>query len=162
MTGLLTDLPSRIASKLAVVGQCWQWEAHSRLTSSGRYGQVRYEGKVRNAHLVIYELLIGAVPEGKELHHLLPEGCVGTLCCWPGHVQPKTHRENTLLGVGPTAVNARKVRCIHGHMLSGENMREKVRAGGRIERVCRECERKASRDHMRRVRQVPPNRWRVP
>ncbi len=75
-------------------GGCWEWNG---ATSFG-YGEIYWAPKeeggtvVRFAHIVAYELLIGPVPEGLELDH----ECDNTICVRPapGHVQPKTHREN--------------------------------------------------------------------
>ena len=34
-----------------------------------------------------------------------------------------TRRQNTLRGIGPTAINARKTHCKYGHLLSDDNVR---------------------------------------
>ena len=53
---------------------------------------------------------------------------------------PLTPRENTLRGVGPSALSAAKTHCAHGHPLSGDNLLV-TWSHGRPARVCRECRR---------------------
>lgn len=131
-------LPLRIASKLEQDGECWRWTANKN--GDGPYGSVTWEGQSRRAHRVIYELLVGPIPDGHVLDHLLPRDCIGTLCCWPGHVEPVTGEVNMLRGVSGPAVNARKEVCIRGHRLVGENVRVRI-VGGRQSRQCVPCHR---------------------
>lgn len=75
---------------------CWRWKG--TLTDRG-YGTYKYRnpspGAPRQiavkAHRVIYERLIGPIPEGLELDHL----CRNRPCVNPAHLEPVTHRENT-------------------------------------------------------------------
>lgn len=53
------------------------------------------------------------------------------------HLELVDHRTNTLRSTGPTALNARKTACIHGHPFTPENTR--VRTDG--SRRCITCER---------------------
>lgn len=101
------------------------------------YVRVRHKGKNVPAHRLIYEAFAGRIPPRKTLDHRCAEtnelrACVNWL-----HLEPATVRENVLRGRGPCANNARKIMCIHGHELAGENLR--VKANG--ERACRTCER---------------------
>jgi hypothetical protein len=41
---------------------CWIWAA----SLSGGYGQVRFNGKTQKAHIVIYTICVGSIPEGLE------------------------------------------------------------------------------------------------
>jgi hypothetical protein len=66
---------------------CWLWTAGK--TRLG-YGSVPHSGKMRCAHVVMYEKYIGPVPEGLELDHL----CRTKLCVNPAHLEPVTHAEN--------------------------------------------------------------------
>ena len=61
-------------------------------------------------------------------------------------------RVNTLRGIGPSAVNARRTECTNGHPLEGENLY--LTPDGR--RKCRECVREAGRQYDAR------NGWRRP
>ena len=95
---------------------CWLWTGSISTTG---YARLAVAGHNRYAHVVAYELLIGAVPSCDDLDHL----CRNRACVNPGHLEPVPHIENVLRGVGPTARNARKTCCIHGHPLSGGNLK---------------------------------------
>ena len=66
---------------------CWIWTAG---VAGHGYGYVWHEGRMRRAHAVVYEHLVGPVPEGKELDHR----CRVRRCVNPDHLRPVTHREN--------------------------------------------------------------------
>jgi len=110
---------------------CWLWEAG--LTDHG-YGTFRLGGRSDGkiyAHIYTYELLIGRVPDGLELDHL----CRTPSCCNPWHLEPVTHRINSLRGISPTILMHRANLCKRGHSLLGDNAY--VRPSG--ERNCRIC-----------------------
>ena len=83
---------------------CWEWTAG--LFATG-YGGFQYGGRPVAAHRWAYEALVGPIPEGLELDHL----CRNRKCVNPAHMEPVTHKENTLRGEGPTAQNAKKQAC---------------------------------------------------
>lgn len=58
-----------------------------------------------------------------------------------------THRENCLRGVSPAAVAYKKMYCVNGHELFGDNVL--IMASRPRKRVCRSC----SRERMRRRKQ---------
>lgn len=125
---------------------CWTYTG--TITDQG-YGQIGQDGKVRQAYKVAYELFIGAVEPGLELDHLCHTNdptCAGgsecrhRRCVNPWHLEPVTQRENTLRSNSPSAINARKTHCIHGHEFTPENTYAK-RNG---HRQCRQCGRDAS------------------
>ncbi len=119
----------RFWEKVAKVGadECWLWTG-SR--SALGYGNFFWEGRKDHAHRYAYAAFVGPIPEGYQLDHL----CRNPPCVNPAHLEPVTHRENVLRGVSPTAVNAAKTHCVHGHQLSGDNL---VIYGTR--RKCRTC-----------------------
>ncbi len=45
------------------------------------------------AHRVAYELVLGSIPTGKELHH----ACSNRACCNPSHLLPMTRKEHVAL-----------------------------------------------------------------
>ena len=109
---------------------CWLWTG-SR-TRNG-YGEFSVGGKRCSAHRWAYEEAHGPVPAGMEIDHL----CRSRACVKATHLESVVHRENILRGAGPSAVNARKTHCIHGHVFSYENTY--IKPNGT--RVCRPCRR---------------------
>lgn len=144
-------LPDRIRMKILDTGSCWEWQGYRH---SG-YGQVWWEGRTSQAHRVVYELLVGPIPEGLTLDHL----CRNPPCCNPEHLDPVTGRVNILRGQGPPAVNARRTYCVNGHPLEGANLRI---AGRRSERRCRSCERDKKREWARKQRRDRGRPWDEP
>ena len=129
--------------------QCWPWTG----TLNQGYGQVRWRGRVRRAHLVAYELLRGSIPErklGDHLCHTQSRNCPGghncphRRCVNPWHIEFVVHAENVRRGLGPSANNARKTCCPKGHPYSGRNSQ-----GGR---VCAICLRAASARRQAKIR----------
>lgn len=106
---------------------CW---IHAGRPGVNGYGYVSLDGKKRLIHIVVYNLLVGPVPDGLELDHL----CRVPLCANPSHLEPVTHRENILRGIGIAAIHARKTHCIRGHEFTPDNTT--VVGGGRR---CRKC-----------------------
>lgn len=100
------------------LGPCWLW-------TGGKcrgYGIVQVQRhqlpKQIKAHRFLYESVNGPLPKGVTLDHL----CRNPGCVRSDHLEAVTMRENTLRGVGPSAVNARKTHCIHGHPFEGKNL----------------------------------------
>lgn len=136
-------LLERLMEKVRVEpGGCWVWTGW--LTQAG-YAMINAggtNGKALRAHRVSYEAHVGPIPDGLVLDHL----CRNRACLNPAHLEPVTASENVMRGEGPPARNARRTHCAHGHPLSGENVRIRVRPGC-VERVCCSCER--ARKHAR-------------
>lgn len=116
------------------LGPCWLWTPPP--DPSG-YGIINIGGVNTRAHRWSYEQENGTIPEGMVIDHL----CRVRSCVNPAHLELVTLEENILRGFGPTAVNARKAECIHGHPLEGENLMIN-RSGGR---QCRTCAREQAR-----------------
>lgn len=135
----------RFESKFTVLPNgCWRWD---RAKHRVGYGYFSLDLKQRYAHVVAWEWVHGPKPVGMELDHFLyPEACIGPSCVNPDHLRLTTPRENTLRSeTNPTAINARRTECIHGHPLTGENL-----GWDRGKRRCKACNRirinKARRD----------------
>lgn len=95
---------------------CWVW-------TRGKY---KY-----GPHRTYYRMVRGEIPKGLQLDHL----CNNTRCVNPWHLEPTTHRANTLRGSAPTAINARKTHCIKGHPFDEQNTITMPNGW----RKCREC-----------------------
>jgi hypothetical protein len=108
---------------------CWFWLGH--LGRLG-YGQMKVCNQMWKAHRLVYTLFRGTIPVGAELDHL----CRQRDCVNPDHLEPVTHRENILRGVGVASCCAKKTHCLRGHPLSGRNL---IVADHGRRRRCREC-----------------------
>lgn len=125
---------------------CWLWTGP--LNHKG-YGQ---QGK-RLAHGLVYELLCGPIPSGKQLDHL----CRNRACVNPDHLEPVTLVENVKRGAadrdGDRARPVGKAECARGHQLLGANLY--VHPSG--QRRCRACAAQWQREskERRRDKEIP-------
>ena len=71
---------------------CWEWTGGR---SSAGYGYITAGGRKQPVHRVVYELLVGPIPEGLALDHL----CRNVRCVNPDHLEPVTWRENVRRGL---------------------------------------------------------------
>jgi hypothetical protein len=118
-------------------GECWPWLGQK---DEKGYGQVRESNRRSRslmAHRVVYELLVGLIPEGLTLDHL----CRVRHCVNPAHLEPVTNRENILRGDGPAARHARQTHCKYGHPFDEQNTLHRRNGRGRS---CRTCQRERS------------------
>lgn len=95
----------RVAARLTFPeGGCWIFTG----ALNRGYGRVHGEdGKLHYAHRVMYEAMVGDVPEGLELDHL----CRRRACCNPWHLEAVTRRENLLRGETLAAAHAEDRDC---------------------------------------------------
>lgn len=125
--------------KVEKTSGCWIWKA---ATIKG-YGVFGIGSKVRYAHRVAYELLIGPIPDGLTLDHL----CRTPLCVNPAHLEPCTSGVNTLRGNSPSARHARATHCPQAHEFTPENTINGRTGTGRRFRQCRTCKNAFDRTH---------------
>jgi len=95
------------------------------------------------AHRVAWELIRGPIPSDMTIDHL----CRNRGCVNPVHLEVVTATENIMRGFSPSAVNARKTKCIHGHSFSGDNLYTYTRSDGRTARRCKSCVRRLGREY---------------
>lgn len=110
------DPLTRILEHTNQSGDCWTWDLQH---DHNGYALVRLSNPRRTArvHRVLYEFLVGPIPDGMELDHL----CRNRGCVNPAHLEPVTHRENMLRGDTVAATNARATHCKHGHEFTAAN-----------------------------------------
>ena len=110
--------------------ECWAWLGSTYPAGYGHSAARRLEPS-GYAHRVAYTLLVGPIPSGLTIDHL----CRNRGCVNPVHLEPVTHRENTLRSPdAPAAINARKTHCPKGHPYSGRNL--VITKSGRNCRLC--------------------------
>lgn len=87
------DLFERLFSRCMPIpfSGCWVWIGSD---SGNGYGKVSISGRMRMVHRVMYECLVGVIPDGLVLDHR----CRVRSCCNPDHLEPVTIRENTMRG----------------------------------------------------------------
>lgn len=126
--------------------ECWNWIASK---DKHGYGHFSAAGRrIVKAHRWAWEDAYGPIPPGLTLDHL----CRNTSCVNPQHLEPVTHKVNSLRGTSPCAQNARKTHCIHGHGFTEGNT---YRRPGRTARVCRACRDERLRQRPARLKTRP-------
>lgn len=145
----------RFWAKVDKSGSCWMWTAS--INTSG-YGSFRYKGRVREAHLVSYDLVVGEIPSGMQLDHTCHPGdgsCAGGISCPhrrcvnPKHLEPVTGAENNRRGLSGKHHSA-KTHCPQDHEYTEENT-YLAKRGGRYNRMCRTCARDRARERRQRL-----------
>jgi len=102
MSGKSHSLEWRLARKILVGDGCWEWTG----AVSGGYGSMNEPFgsgfRRKKAHRVVYEWLVGPIPEGLDLDHVCHNGtacpggaaCVHRRCVRPSHLEPVTRSVN--------------------------------------------------------------------
>ena len=133
-------LLDRFWSKTNLVGPCWVWK--SAKNNKG-YGFFHLGDKVVLAHRLSYQMYYGLVPKDKELDHL----CKNTLCVNPTHLEPVTHKENTMRGDTITSDFSKRTHCKNGHEFKGDDFYWRSDGKGRRCRICAYNYNKKGRNH---------------
>jgi hypothetical protein len=110
-TCMIRSLEERFWEKVDASGDCWLFTGTK---DNHGYGNIDRGGRGlgnAKAHRVAYELLVGPIPEGKELDHL----CRVHACVNPDHLEPVTHLVNVRRGQSPRIRTARSGFCKRGH-----------------------------------------------
>lgn len=109
---------------------CWLWTGNRDRQD---YGLFTVDGQKVRAHRFAYELLVGEIPEGLVLDHVV---CDTPPCVNPAHLDPTTSVANVMRSPRAlAAINARKTHCVHGHEFTPENT-YRTATGGRLCRTC--------------------------
>ena len=137
----------RFWSKVNKTATCWLWT--STMFSAG-YGcfSTRREGRhmALGAHRVCYLLTVGKIPEHLVVDHI----CRVRRCVNPQHLRLITSGQNVLIGISPSAINARKTHCNRGHGFTPENTYHRP---NRV-RECIACRNEAQRIRRKRHKVV--------
>lgn len=83
----MKTLLDSLSDKIKAGDGCWNWYGYLNIRE---YGQLTFQGKSKFAHRIMYELLVGPIPEGLTLDHL----CRNTRCVKPNHLEPVTNKVN--------------------------------------------------------------------
>lgn len=135
-----------LSEKILYSEGCWEWNGWHNTKGYACMAVNLHDGcgqKKKFAHRVVYELLIGPIPEGKQLDHL----CRNRGCVNPWHLEPVTCKENLMRGETHAARNVAKTHCPHDHEYTPENTIIRKSDGSR---KCRECNKIACRAYERR------------
>ena len=128
-----------LEDKILIDDGCWEWRGWHNKKG---YAQVSIKGKKLAAHRVVYELLVGPIPDGLFIDHL----CRNRGCVRPDHLEPVTTRENLMRGTTHAARLAARTHCGQGHPFDEDNTL--FRKDG--SRRCRQCNRDQSKEYDRR------------
>ena len=121
---------------------CYEWQGYKTNLGYGQLGTAKKLGKNLYAHRIVWEAVNGPIPEGLSLDHL----CRNPSCISPHHLEPVTHKENCLRGVGVGAINSKKTHCKTGHAF--DELNTGYLKDGR--RYCKECQRLATENWRRK------------
>lgn len=108
---------------------CWV-----RHTNPAIYTRIQITRHNYLAHRVAYALFVGEPDRTLQCDHL----CRIPACCNPVHLEMVTPRQNSLRGIGVSAVGANKTHCHRGHEFSPENTRVYI-GNNKYHRVCKQC-----------------------
>lgn len=81
----------RLLPKIDTSGDCWEWQG---AVDPNGYGRFHIDGRMLGAHRVTYQMLVGEIPEGRDLDHL----CRNRRCVRPSHLEPVSRYENLMRG----------------------------------------------------------------
>jgi hypothetical protein len=123
---------------------CWLWTG---AMSPNGYGMVRVKKdgvrRTIGAHRALYIAVRGEPPAGMDLDHL----CRVRHCVNPDHLEPVTRRVNTIRGIGPRLLSARRRAQTHfvcGHEMNEANTGYRRGKGERRFRYCLPCSREVA------------------
>jgi hypothetical protein len=120
-------IQERLWPRVDKTDTCWIWTGP---VSSSGYGVISTggrEGRLVRTHRLVYELLVGPIPEGLHIDHVKDKGCTSRRCCNPAHLEPVTPAENN-----------RRAFADHTHCPRGHELPPKT-APGKRRPQCKTC-----------------------
>jgi hypothetical protein len=103
------SLIERVAAKIRVAEEpCWIWLGQH--TEKG-YGIVHMNGRMQRAHRVVYEQIVGPIPDNMLLDHT----CFNKACVNPHHLRPVSTKENGEHRRGAQVNSSSGVRGVSWH-----------------------------------------------
>lgn len=143
---------------------CWPWVGFVDASGYGKLNIRCDDGRhrPRRAHRIVYETLVGPIPEGMELDHtchsqdprcLGGPACPHRRCVRPDHLEPVARAENQRRALDTIAAANRRraaviTHCPQGHPYAGDNLSFYPYGGKR----CRTCGRERARAYSARMR----------
>jgi hypothetical protein len=122
----------RLFKKIVYDHGCWTFTGGKK---GGGYSYA-YDGATRRhvpGHRLVYEHLVGPIPDGLVLDHL----CRNPRCINPIHLEPVTNEENVRRGA---SCRSTETSCTKGHPFTPENTGSRW-YGGQQWRFCKVCKR---------------------
>jgi len=97
MDRLPCSLEEALLRKIRKTRGCWYWEGYAysdpKRPTIAPYGRLkRPESSSFLVHRIAYEVWVGEIPEGMDIHH----NCANTLCVKPAHLELATQADNSL------------------------------------------------------------------
>lgn len=144
-----------LAERLAEVGWtvtahgCWEWKGKRNDYGYGIFTATRLGIADARAHRVVYEYMVGPIPEGLVLRH----ACDNPPCVNPDHLEPGTHAAN-MRDMVERERHWRhgRTECDNGHDLTSPSATRLVRRRRGLERMCVECNRERQRRYAEKRR----------
>lgn len=115
-----TPIFDRLMARIDASGVCWEWTG---ATTSG-YGVIGRGGRGDGnalTHRVMWEEMIGAVPQGLDLDHL----CRNRACCNPDHLEPVDRATNVARGLRQRGYRKGILHCPRGHLYDRSNAKQR-------------------------------------
>lgn len=139
----ITKHTERFWSKVEKTSRCWLWIGGLDKDGYGSFTiKENQKGKRYRAHRVSF-----ALANGYDSPVLIDHICRVPNCVNPDHLREADDAMNVLSGISPTAINARKARCIRGHEFDGTDRRGW--------RYCTQCHNEKRRQRRNASRPVP-------
>lgn len=126
------------------LGLCWLWQGPTDRHGYGVYH--RRQPGTNFAHRLMYEALVGPIPEGLVIDHL----CRVPACCNPEHLEPVTQAENIRRGRALAVLRQRtaeRTHCPNGHRYEPGSFRINARGPKKGRRRCLVCARALNRKY---------------